>query len=124
MTATVKTNKGVHRINMDRWGNSTHRMPAFNARHRPTIRDQRQMERMKAENMVLYPYIPPQPVLPPRNISGTFLFLSTSMHSLLLFIYFSPCVYSRVNIHQQILFHLFQNLRNKYCVIYFKICVA
>ena len=30
MAATIKTRKGVHRMTMDRWGDSTHKMSAYN----------------------------------------------------------------------------------------------
>ena len=67
MTATVKTKKGVHKMTMDRWGDSTHRMSAYNNRHHPSSRDQRQIDRMERETMVLYPTLPPNPVLPRRS---------------------------------------------------------
>ena len=55
MTATVKTKKGIHKMTMDRWGDSTHRMSAYNHCHQPSSRDQRQIDRMERETMVLYP---------------------------------------------------------------------
>ena len=67
MTATVKTKKGIHKMTMDRWGDSTHRMSAYNNRHKPSFRDQRQIDRMEGETMVLYPTLPPNPVLPMRS---------------------------------------------------------
>ena len=66
MTATVKTKKGVHKISLDRWGDSTHKMSAYNSHHKPSFRDERQIERMEAETMVLYPAPVPNPVLPER----------------------------------------------------------
>ena len=30
MTATVKTKQGVHKISLDRWGDSTHKLSAYN----------------------------------------------------------------------------------------------
>ena len=66
MTATVKTKKGVHKISLDRWGDSTHKMSAYNSCHKPSFRDERQIERMEAETMVLYPAPVPNPVLPER----------------------------------------------------------
>ena len=66
MTATVKTKKGIHKMTLDRWGDSTHRMSAYNNRHKPSFKDQRQIERMDAEDMVLYPTPVPNPVLPRR----------------------------------------------------------
>ena len=42
MAATIKTRKGVHRMTMDRWGDSTHKMSAYNNRYHPSNRDQRQ----------------------------------------------------------------------------------
>ena len=70
MTATVKTKKGIHKMTLDRWGESTHRMNAYNNRHRPSYRDQRQIDRMEAENMVLYPAPVSNPVLPPSQVPG------------------------------------------------------
>ena len=66
MTATVKTKKGVHKISLDRWGDSTRKMSAYNSCHKPSYRDERQIERMEAETMVLYPAPVPNPVLPKR----------------------------------------------------------
>ena len=66
MAATIKTRKGVHKMTMDRWGDSTHKMSAYNNRYQPTNRDQRQIDRMKRETMVLYPTVAPNPVLPKR----------------------------------------------------------
>ena len=54
-------------MTMDRWGDSTHRMSAYNHRHQPSSRDQRQIDRMERETMVLYPTLPPNPVLPMRS---------------------------------------------------------
>ena len=56
-------------MTMDRWGDSTHKMSAYNTRYQPTNRDQRQIDRMKRETMVLYPTLAPNPVLP-RRIPG------------------------------------------------------
>ena len=66
MAATIKTRKGVHKMTMDRWGDSTHKMSAYNNRYQPSTRDQRQIDRMKRETMVLYPILAPNPVLPKR----------------------------------------------------------
>ena len=66
MAATIKTRKGVHRMTMDRWGDSTHKMSAYNNRYHPSNRDQRQIDRMERETMVLYPTLQPNPVLPKR----------------------------------------------------------
>ena len=66
MAATIKTRKGVHKMTMDRWGDSTHKMSAYNSRYQPSTRDQRQIDRMKRETMVLYPILAPNPVLPKR----------------------------------------------------------
>ena len=44
-------------------------MSPYNNRHKPSFRDQRQIERMEGETMVLYPTIPPNPVLP-RKVPG------------------------------------------------------
>ena len=54
-------------MTMDRWGDSTHRMSAYNNRHKPSFRDQRQIDKMEGETMVLYPTLPPNPVLPRRS---------------------------------------------------------
>ena len=67
MTATVKTKKGIHKMTMDRWGDSTHKMSAYNHHHQPSSRDQRQIDRMERETMVLYPTLQPNPVLPMRS---------------------------------------------------------
>ena len=67
MAATIKTKKGVHKMTMDRWGDSTHRMSAYNNWHHPSSRDQRQIDRMERETMVLYPTLQPNPVLPIRS---------------------------------------------------------
>ena len=67
MTATVKTKKGIHKMTMDRWGDSTHRMSAYNHHHQPSSRDQRQIDRMERQTMVLYPTLQPNPVLPMRS---------------------------------------------------------
>ena len=66
MAATIKTRKGVHKMTMDRWGDSTHKMSAYNNRYQPSTRDQRQIDRMKRETMVLYPILAPNLVLPKR----------------------------------------------------------
>ena len=67
MAATIKTRKGVHRMTIDRWGDSTHKMSAYNNRYHLSNRDQRQIDRMKRETMVLYPTLQPNPVLPNKN---------------------------------------------------------
>ena len=67
MAATIKTRKGVHRMTMDRWGDSTHKMSAYNNRYHPSNRDQRQMDRMERETMVLYPTLQPNPILPKKS---------------------------------------------------------
>ena len=54
-------------MTMDRWGDSTHKMSAYNNRYQPSTRDQRQIESMKRETMVLYPTLQPNPVLPMRS---------------------------------------------------------
>ena len=54
-------------MTMDRWGGSTHKMSAYNSRYQPSTRDQRQIDRMKRETMVLYPTLQPNPVLPIRS---------------------------------------------------------
>ena len=53
-------------MTMDRWGDSTHKMSAYNNRYQPSNRDQRQIDRMKRETMVLYPTLAPNQVLPKR----------------------------------------------------------
>ena len=67
MAATIKTRKGVHRMTMDRWGDSTHKMSAYNNRYHPSNRDQRQIDRMERETMVLFPTLQPNPVLPKKS---------------------------------------------------------
>ena len=54
-------------MTMDRWGDSTHKMSAYNNRYHPSNRDQRQIDRMKRETMVLYPTLHPNPVLPKKH---------------------------------------------------------
>ena len=51
-------------MTMDRWRDSTHKMSAYNSRYQPSTRDQRQIDMMKRETMVLYPTLQPNPVLP------------------------------------------------------------
>ena len=53
-------------MTMDRWGDCTHKISAYNNRYQPSTRDQRQIDRMKRETMVLYPILAPNPVLPKR----------------------------------------------------------
>ena len=48
-------------------GDSTHKMSAYNNRYHPSNRDQRQIDRMERETMVLYPTLQPNPVLPRRS---------------------------------------------------------
>ena len=67
MAANIKTRKGVHKLTMDRWGDSTHKMSSYNNRYQPSSRDQRQIDRMKRETMVLYPTLQPNLVLPMRS---------------------------------------------------------
>ena len=57
-------------MTLDRWGDSTHKMAAYNHRHKPTFRDQRQIDRMDAETMVMYPVSMPDPVLPTTLAPG------------------------------------------------------
>ena len=52
---------------MDRWGDSTHKMSAYNNRYHPSNRDQRQMDRMERETMVLYPTLQPNLILPKKS---------------------------------------------------------
>ena len=54
-------------MTMDRWGDSTHKMSAYNNRYHPSNRDQRQIDRMERETMVLYPTLQPNLVLPKRS---------------------------------------------------------
>ena len=54
-------------MTMDRWGDSTQKMSAYNNRYHPSNRDQRQIDRMARETMVLYPTLQPNPVLPKRT---------------------------------------------------------
>ena len=56
-------------MTMDRWGDSAHKMSAYNNRYQPSTRDQRQIDRMKRETLVLYPTLAPNPVLP-KKIPG------------------------------------------------------
>ena len=52
---------------MDRWGDSTHKMSAYNNRYHPSNRDQRQIDRVERETMVLYPTLQPNLVLPKKS---------------------------------------------------------
>ena len=54
-------------MTMDRWGDSTHKMSAYNHRSHPSNRDQKQIDRMERETMVLYQTLQPNPVLPKRS---------------------------------------------------------
>ena len=54
-------------MTMDRWGDSTHKMSAYNNRYHPSNRDQRQIDRMERETMVLYPTLQPNPILPNKS---------------------------------------------------------
>ena len=54
-------------MTMDRWGDSTHKMSAYNNRYHPSNRDQRQMDKMERETMVLYPTLQPNPILPKKS---------------------------------------------------------
>ena len=56
-------------MSFDRWGDSTHKMRALNIRHQPSFKDQNAIDRMDAENMVMYPYQEPYPVT--RNTPRT-----------------------------------------------------
>ena len=56
-------------MSFDRWGDSTHKMTAFNMRHQLSYKDQNAIDRMDAENMVMYPYQEPHPVT--RNTPRT-----------------------------------------------------
>ena len=56
-------------MSFDRWGDSTHKMTAFNMRYQPSYKDQNAIDRMDAENMVMYPYQEPHPVT--RNTPRT-----------------------------------------------------
>ena len=69
-------------MTLDRWGDSTHWMNAYNNRHRPSYRDQRQIDRMEAENMVLYPAPVPNPVLPPVPAPGRGMYPGGSQRTL------------------------------------------
>ena len=42
-------------MTMDRWGDSTHKMSAYNNRYHPSNRDQRQIDRMERETIGALP---------------------------------------------------------------------
>ena len=48
-------------------GDSTHKMSAYNNRYHPSNRDQRQIDRMERETMVLYPTLQPNQVLTKKS---------------------------------------------------------
>ena len=52
---------------MDRWGDSSHKMSAYNNRYHPSNRDQKQIDWTERETMVLYLTLQPNLVLPKRS---------------------------------------------------------
>ena len=63
LQATVKTASGVHKLTIDRWGDSTHKYDNYNSRRHPTTRDQSAIKRYEADKIVMDPLPPPVPVM-------------------------------------------------------------
>ena len=54
LKAVIKTSRGTHWMSFDRWGDSTHKMSTYNNRKHPSHKDQMYIDRMEAENMVMF----------------------------------------------------------------------
>ena len=67
LQATVKTAAGIHKLTIDRWGDSTHKYDNYNSRRHPTSRDQSAIKRYEADKMVMDPQPSPIPVMEKRN---------------------------------------------------------
>ena len=67
LQATVKTASGVHKLTIDRWGDSTHKYDNYNSRRHPTTRDQSAIKRYEADKMVMDPLPSPIPVMKKKN---------------------------------------------------------
>ena len=67
LQATVKTAAGIHKMTIDRWGDSTHKYDNYNSRRHPTSRDQSAIKRYEADKIVMDPLPPPIPVMKKKN---------------------------------------------------------
>ena len=67
LQATIKTAAGIHKMTIDRWGDSTHKYDNYNSRRHPTSRDQSAIKRYEADKIVMDPLPPPIPVMKKRN---------------------------------------------------------
>ena len=67
LQATVKTAAGVHKLTIDRWGDSTHKYDNYNSRRHPTGRDQIAIKRYEADKIVVDPLPSPIPVMKKKN---------------------------------------------------------
>ena len=67
LQATVKTAAGVHKLTIDRWGDSTHKYDNYNSRRHPTGRDQIAIKRYEADKIVMDPLPSPIPVMKKKN---------------------------------------------------------
>ena len=71
LKAVIKTSRGTHWMSFDRWGDSTHNMSTYNNRKHPSHKDQRYIDRMEAENKVMFPYQEPYAVTRSYPVGGT-----------------------------------------------------
>ena len=67
LQATVKTASGVHKLTIDRWGDSTHKYDHYNSRRHPTSRDQVAIKRYEVDKMAMDPLPSPIPVMKKKN---------------------------------------------------------
>ena len=67
LQATVRTASGVHKMTIDRWGDTTHKYDHYNSRRHPTHKDSQAIRRYEAEKAVLSPLPSPMPVLRRRE---------------------------------------------------------
>ena len=67
LQATVKTAAGIHKMTIDRWGDSTHKYDNYNSRRHPTSRDQSAIKRYETDKIVMDPLPPPIPVMKKKN---------------------------------------------------------
>ena len=67
LQATVKTAAGIHKLTIDRWGDSTHKYDNYNSRRHPTSRDQTAIKRYEADKIVMDPLPSPIPVMKKKN---------------------------------------------------------
>ena len=58
-------------MSFDRWGDSTHKMSTYNNRKHPSHKDQMYIDRMEAENKVMFPYQEPYAVTRSYPVGGT-----------------------------------------------------